>query len=152
MELRASVCRLVFSVIAGATLFPVLASASTDNGTLTVGSHVSGLCSGTHPIIMKGYVSGVMGSYSPTGLTGGETLVSVYDEGPTPPCVPAVSELSISGFSSDPGSSWLTSITCNGVENTTPSTYTYSGGQATWNWTTQFGFSSGNYSCSIVHK
>jgi hypothetical protein len=30
--------------------------------------------------------------------------------------------------------------------------YSYSKGVATWDWTQSFGFSSGNYSCTIVHN
>jgi hypothetical protein len=152
MNVHASIRRWSLGAILASVFTPLLAMASTDNGSLTAGSAATGTCGGVHVITSRGYSSGAFGTYSPTGLTGGETVVSVFDHGPTPPCVPAVAVLSVSGFSSDPGSSWLTSITCNGVDNSTVSTYSYSAGEATWTFTKQFGFASGsNYSCSIVH-
>ena len=153
MNVPARTGRWSLTALIALAFTPLLAVASTDNGTLTAGFAVSGLCSGVHPITSRGYISGGIGSYSPTGLTGGKTVFAVYDHGPTPPCIPSIAQLSVSGFVSDPGSSWFTSITCNGVTNTTISTYFYSAGEATWTFGTQFGFASGsNYSCSIAHN
>jgi hypothetical protein len=151
MNVHALIQRRSLGAILALVLTPLLAVASTDNGTLTAGTSVAGLCSG-HPIILHGYISGGIGSYSPTGLTGGQTVSDVYDQENTPPCVPAAVSVSVSGFSSDPGSSWLTSITCDGVEKTTHTAYLYSAGVATWNYSGVFGLVSGNYSCSIVHS
>jgi hypothetical protein len=95
-----------------------------------------------------------LGSYSPTGLTGGETVVAVYDT--TGNCVGTFSDLSVSGFSSSPGSSWLSSITCNGVTNNGSSArFIYSSGSASWEWSQLFGLQSksgSNVSCTIVHN
>lgn len=128
------------------------AFAATDNGTLTSGGSSFGPC-GEFQTVGDGYYSSLMGSYSPTELTGGNTLFGIYDV-IRPGCTnPGNSSIIVSGFSSNPGSSWLTSVTCNGVENTAGSaSFTYSSGQAIWSWSKLFGFSgSGNYSCSIVH-
>lgn len=96
-----------------------------------------------------------LGSYSPTGLTGGETVAVLEDETPFV-CGTTQSGLTISGFSANPGSSWLISVTCNGVTNTgSGGSYGYSSGTAAWSWSQVFGFHSkkgSNISCTIVHN
>lgn len=132
---------------------PQPAFAATDNGTLTVGSVTLpfGTCGTT---TQKGFSSGAsFGSYSPTGLTGGRTVVHLVDS----ISCSGVSILQVSGFSSDPGSSWLTSITCNGVTRAPPpNAYSYGSGSAQWVWYATFGFLSmtdgTNVSCTIVHN
>jgi hypothetical protein len=106
---------------------------------------------------MSGYHGlGPIGSYSPSGLTGGKTVYTVLDI-----CY-SVATLNVDGFSSNPGSGWLTSITCNGITKT-GSTAAYAWGiygyrpqMAAWSWTTTFGFSDlpagTNVSCTIVHN
>jgi hypothetical protein len=135
------------------------ATASSNEGTLTVGIS-SESCSGIRLPIEYGFVGATSGyagygSYSPTGLTGGEAVFAVYDSNSY--CEnDAGSYFDVSGFSSDPGSDWLTSITCNGVEQTpSAGSYFYSAGYAYWMWSTTFGFSSkvgDNVSCTIVHN
>jgi hypothetical protein len=132
-----------------------------DSGTLTSAGHSSACGSGSTSVL-EGYasVTGLsFGSYSPSTLTGGKTVAEVFDRTvagspmgcPTPSVV-----LAISGFTSSPGSSWVTSITCNSVKLTTPGIgFSYSSGLATWTWnaSTPFGFSPGvNYTCTIVHN
>ena len=149
------------SVLVVASIFlltPMLAAAASDVGTLTVGEHIVGIPP-THPCVMVdyGYQSGLEnGSYSPTGLTGGKTVIEVYD---TTNCSSTYlfSALAVSGFSSDPGKTWLTSITCNGVTNdsSSSSSYSYGSGTAAWEWTQSFGLSSkvgNNVTCTIVHS
>jgi hypothetical protein len=133
------------------------AIASSDTGTLLVG-HGTFPClpippGGSSPVY--GYDAS-FGSYSPTGLTGGKTVVLIWDFH-VGNCGVNHSNLEINGFSSDPGSSWLTSITCNGVSNpqSSASGYSYSGGAAIWAWSQFFGLSSkvgSNVSCTIVHN
>ena len=132
---------------------PVLANAATDAGTVTTGVAYWGPCMPI-PNYAYGYFSGVMGSYSPTGLTGGDTVYGVYDVQTFGGCSSNVSILIVSGFSSNPGSSWLTSITCNGVTNSASSaSFVYSGGMGSWHWSHLFGLSGKtSASCSITHS
>lgn len=113
------------------------AIAATDVGTLTVGHTAQAGCF----TLISGFASGVYGSYAPAGLTGGKTVNSVFDRASS--CVPGVG-FSVSGFSSNPGTTWLTSITCNGVTNNGGSAgFSYSGGVAFWGWgANYFGFNS----------
>jgi hypothetical protein len=138
------------------TALHVIPFTSTDNGTLTVG-HITPTCPGGPGLQeIYGYASGLYGSYSPTGLTGGGTVTAVADNTPFGVCsYSALSILSVT-ISPNPGSSWLSSIKCNGVTKTGSSgSFSYSSGIALWSWSTQFGFSSKNgmnVSCSIVHN
>jgi hypothetical protein len=54
----------------GVFVFPTLASAASDGGTLTVGT-LTNTFNGRCITVWHGYFSGAVGSYSPTGLTGG---------------------------------------------------------------------------------
>jgi hypothetical protein len=134
-----------------------LALASSDSGTLTPGSKLSGcnLTGGKQSFV--GYVNGLgIGVYSPTGLTGGRTVVAITDQTRIE-CGVTNSYLAVDGFSSDPGSSWLSSVTCNGVKFLASAVTSYSydspSGNATWVWTQQFGLSDGaQVSCTIVHS
>ena len=152
--LRAVVKCLVSSYVVS---MPMLAMASTDNATLKVGRNtLANACLGT-ALELSGYNGGSSpyGSYSPTGLTGGETVLDVFDAN----CFPLyTSNVYIKGFSVDPGQLWLTSVTCNGVTVSASSAYSfsYSSGEAEWIWKTQFGLTSlpvgTEVSCSITHK
>ena len=79
------------------------------------------------------------GSASPPTLSNGQTIVAWYDNLlPTP-----VSTFVVSGFSADPGQNgFVVSVTAHGVTKTmaSASSYSYSAGQAAWNWTSTFGF------------
>jgi hypothetical protein len=131
-----------------------LVSAATDNATLTVGHTALPSPPLECTYVLDGYMSGMMGSYSPTGLTGGWTVTGVSDSG----CyVTTGSSLSITGFPVSPGQLWLTSVTCNGVtRQALAATYSYSSGRATWGWSGTFGFSAlsggSTVSCSITHN
>ena len=130
------------------------AQAATDVGTLTKGSAYG--C----PAYFGYHAVGPVGSYSPTGLTGGKTVFSILDNLFFGASCPGgvVALITVTSFSSDPGSAWLTSVTCNGVTKTGASaSFSYSGGAATWMWASSwFGFSSlangTNVSCTIVHN
>jgi hypothetical protein len=152
----------LLAVISFATT-PLLVFAATDNATLTVGrtSLTPGSC-GAAALTFSGYPF-TGGSYSPTGLTGGNTVAGVLDVTCgnifSPPFEGfLVSELQVSGFSVDPGQLWLTSITCNGTTKSAASAsgFSYSSGHATWSWSTAFGFFGQlvgtNDSCSITHN
>ena len=139
---------------------PLASAASTDNGVLTAGassaSSPNPVCPYVDTLTIRGY-GGSVGSYSPTGLTGGRTVHAIYDlNSATGMCGTTQSFLSVTGFASNPGSSWLISITCNGVTRSAASaSYAYvSSGLARWYWINQtFGFSNGTQvSCSIVHN
>jgi hypothetical protein len=140
----------------------ILASQSavaSDSGTLTPGEKM--VCLTTPPanisITTIGYESETFGTYSPTGLTGGETVMTIEDYGSwagTCPAPTTKASLSVSGFGSNPGSSWLSSITCNGVQKlSSAATFNYSGGTASWSWTSVFGLANNKQvSCTIVHS
>jgi len=153
MGLRSAFRSLLMLAVVASAASSQLALAASDTGTLLVGATSGGAC---HQIL-SGFDSPLsVGSYSPTGLTGGKTVTVVVDSlFPFGGCS-NFSGLNVSGFSSDPGKSWLTSITCNGVTDSGSSaSYGYSGGLASWTWSTLFGFtghSGTNYSCTIVHS
>lgn len=130
-------------------------ASSSDNGTLTIGVGGNGsMCGIGLVLILSGYVPSISkGSYSPTTLTGGNTVAGVIDFNV---CATG-SELQVSGYSSNPGASWLSSITCNGVENKeSAASFSYTSGTATWQWSDNFGFattgSGTEVSCTIVHS
>jgi hypothetical protein len=136
------------------------AATATDLGTLTVGIGFSGICpftgGGFKPLETFGFTS-TFGTYSPTALTGGTSVADIWDSGGDILCRPVVgSSFSASGFSANPGSSWLSSITCNQVTRTgvSASSFQYSNGTATWFWSRLgFGFPFvRSTSCSIAHN
>ena len=145
--------------ILGLVLFtPGQGFASTsDSGTLLVGESVffCGPSLGSALIFGFSSITGT-GSYSPTGLTGGDTVAIVEDVLPAS-CIRNFSALSVSGFSSNPGGSWLVSITCNGKEAVgTSASYSYTSGVASWQWGgAKFGLSSengDNVGCTVTHN
>ena len=129
------------------------ATAASDSGTLTGGSGGCGY---------SGYFSfWGMGSYSPTGLTGGTTLTGIYDYlDPFGSCSlgpGAWSQMQVTGFSGNPGSGWLNSVTCNGVTKTgASSSFQYASGTAMWMWGSIFNFitltGGGTTGCTINHN
>lgn len=141
-----------------------IALASSDTATLTVGHFT--LVAGIIDTCESGYGSGgPVGSYSPTGLTGGEIVQTILDADivSADSCtdvevITHTSSLIVSGFSIDPGQTWVTSITCNGVEKTgaSASSFSYSSGTATWHWPSDFSLiskpSGTNVSCTISHS
>jgi hypothetical protein len=165
-------------VVAGVSVGPVLADQpvvvtdgtlnlrlppSSDAGTLTEGGQGITCSQGT--AILRGYAtSGTApnppwGSYSPSTLTGGKTVGAVYDwKGG--PCGSLGGYVYIKGFTSNPGSTWMTSIKCtsnNVTLDTSSATYSYTSGTAKWYWSGSnvFGFpttTGGKYTCTIVHS
>ena len=131
-----------------------IAAAYTDAGTLYVSFKANGTCPG--PVIDTGYNSYIsIGSYSPTGLTGGKTVSALVDVmGPLCPIMS--SELDISGFSSNPGTNWLSTVTCGSITKLRSSaTFSYYNGTASWIWSGLFGFNAElhtNVSCTITHN
>ena len=124
---------------------------------VSVGSLTAGVqsvsCNGNPHIkgSLVGFISPTLGAYSPTSLGSGRTLANFYDSNCAGPNAGAW--ISVSGFTSSPGAAWISNATCNGVVNTgTAAAYSYTGGVATWHWTTRFGFKAGSYSCSINHN
>jgi hypothetical protein len=80
------------------------------------------------------YLNGSSGTANPSTLTDGRTFqrLSTYLTGfPTP--VSTTNTVAISGFGSDPGSTYLTSVTVAGtLYSLAGATYVYSAGTATW--------------------
>lgn len=157
MSVKSLTQRLSFSLMLISMIFASqLAIASSDSGTLTPGSLSQECAPPFLPhFVLVGYISSGFGTYSPTGLTGGKTVAEIVDETAVG-CGTTQSIFNVSGFSSDPGKSWLTSITCNGVKNlSSASSYGYSSstGIASWAWSQKFGLSNGaQVSCTIVHS
>jgi hypothetical protein len=104
MKLNSSTLPFSLAILAAAlsTTQPADASSS-DSGTLTTGSFQS--CHNISSFGFDyGYLSGVTGSYSPTGLTGGKTVDNLIDDvGMGGVCSERLSSFSASGFSSNPG-------------------------------------------------
>jgi len=157
MSTRGSVLRGWLLTLTGLLLSSVPAYAATDAGTLQVG-RLGGNCGGGGLEIASGFFS-TYGSYSPTGLTGGQTVVDVHDfTGVCPGSSQQFGTLWVSGFSSNPGATWLTSVTCNGASKSgAAATFIYNSGTAYWYWHgSQFGLNSlaigASVSCSIVHN
>ena len=140
------------ALVAVLSFIPMIGLAASDNGTITVGSTEN------PPFCSWGYLSGTIGSYSPTGLTGSKTVHGLFTLVAGPSCTGTlVGHLQVSGFSSDPGQSWLTSVTCNGTTTTgATATYSYTSGVAQWVWeATDWGFPSNvgsQLGCTIVHS
>jgi hypothetical protein len=141
--------RLWLGVIGALNVMPITALATTDDGVLTVGAAPE------EPLCYYGYL-GNFGSYSPTGLTGGETVAWLADIYFGSSCSSGVvTDFKVTGFSSNPGQSWLTSVTCGGVTKTSSTSgYSYSSGAAIWSWSSSpFGFISKvgeQLSCEVV--
>ena len=142
----------------------IAVASDSDSGTLTPGKTSS--CVTIPPsgptiyLVEIGFISGSIGTYSPTGLTGGEAVNALVDDGEQVggcgPVSPSTSLLGVKGFSSNPGSSWLISVTCNGVEKlSSVASFNYVSGTdyATWTWSSVFGFvDNEQVSCTIVHN
>jgi len=126
--------------------------AATDIATLTVGTAPT--CGGGADF---GYDSATgLGSYSPTGLTGGKTVRTVVEEWTTCIMLPVVTIFKVSGFSSNPGAGWLTSVRCNGVTKVPSGAPSYSAGTAGWVWAGNpfllINKQGQNVSCTVVHN
>lgn len=87
---------------------------------------------------------GFDGISSPIMLPGGRSLSRLVDSGPLDgPMVESL--VHIIGFSSDPGSGYLSSVICNGVSlASSAASYTYNSGIALWQWNQTFGMAEGN--------
>lgn len=86
-----------------------------------------------------GFQSGSYGSVSPGTLADGKTLAILTDDSFNGNC-----SLRVSGFSSDPGTSYLQYVIAAGTfKARSAASYSYSGGNATWTWSGAFGFSNG---------
>ena len=158
MKLNRWIERLWVMALIGLLAGPSFAVAGTEDvGVLTVGHAFDGNCGG-HGLQYSGYNPAFSaGSYSPTGLTGGQTVVLVADFAQIF-CGVNLTFLKVSGFTTNPGSGWLTSITCNGITNVPASgSFGFSGNTASWTWSAKpFGLAplanGTNVSCAIVHN
>lgn len=153
MDVSISFRRQCLALVASLGITPMIALADSDDGTITVGfgSVPPTLCWWGYP--------GDIGSYSPTGLTGGKTVAGLWTNNSGGPSCSGtyLGHLLISGFSSSPGQSWLMSVTCNGTTKTgATATYSYSSGEAEWSWSeTSWGFVpevGSQLACTIVHS
>ena len=138
-----------------------IATAASDKGTLAVRYTNAGVCQGpTHlPLPFFGYYEELStGSYSPTGLTGGEIVTYLGDRISFASCATGgtFSVFGVSGFSSNPGRRWLRFVECDGITNSEASAFqfSYRGGTALWYWSSLFGLKSkdrSNVNCTIAH-
>ena len=95
-----------------------------------------------------GFNQGSYGSMSPTSMVDGKSYSQWWDSS-------VGSTFALSGFTSNPGQSFLISATCLSVTKTGASaTYSYANGIATWVWSSLFGFNSTHTTatCSVVHN
>ena len=159
MNTSAWIRRLPLLALLSLVAAPHASIASSDSGTLTVGHAPSSSwpCFLHTGFLISGYSeSAPLGSYSPTGLTGGTTVAGLFDV-VSCPMASGGAQLQVSGFASNPGSAWLTSVKCGAVTKLPgAASFGYSSGAAIWTWsTTTFGFTAdspgANVSCTIVH-
>jgi hypothetical protein len=136
----------------------------TDVGTVTIFRESYGCPSGGFGLTAWGYTYPDGGGYTPA-LTGGQTVLRLNDFNGTPYCLSEQSSsIMISGFTADPTSSWLVSVTCNGITNLasdatsyiylSPNPPEYPSGRVSWQWTQLFGLPEvlgATASCTIVH-
>lgn len=96
---------------------------------------------------LSGYDHGIFGTLSPTLLPDGNTIFSIFRTSPSP--FPL--DLYITGFSSNPGSHYLTSLFINSTTFlATSATYSYAAGAANWHWATGTNFISGNFYSGVI--
>ena len=159
MKRRTIVQQLSVGILSCLLSVSQLAIAASDVGILTWSSTALGpSCSPSIPYsyVLDGFNSATStGSYSPTGLTGGTAVQQIVNFSPA--CYGDSSiRMVISGFTSDPGRDWLTSLTCeNSTKFSVDAAYGYSGdGQALWIWPSFFPFWNWgiNTTCTIVHN
>ena len=157
----------LFALAAAAAIYicPIgstnIAAAASDKGILTVGDTNASFCQGPiHlPIPFYGYDKGLStGTYSATGLTGGKIVTYLGDQMPFPSCTSGIafSAVAVSGFLTNPGRRWLSSVECGGITHTEAGAFqfTYLEGTAWWYWVPLFELKSkdeSNVSCTIMH-
>jgi hypothetical protein len=119
----------------------MLLGRSTGGGGLYNGSMIAGYVSDGLTFTYIGYEPVyTIGSVSPSTLTGGKTLYSLYDYYDIS-VGSSYGFFQVSGFSSDPGSSYFTTLTINSTNYSSSSaTYSYSSGIATWVYPVVFSF------------
>jgi len=118
------------------------------NGSMTAGTDTDGV-----NYVSYGYASGVgaFGSASPSTMTDGKNFQALYDYYDLN-VGGSYGIFGVSGFASDPGQSYFTSITSNSVTYYSASAafYSYGSGIATWTFPA-FGFTPTNtYSVVVV--
>ena len=113
---------------------PLMSYGPSYSGTMTQGQTTDG---STFNILGR-YATTPSGSMSPTTLSDGSVISDFYDE-----TISGISQFAIT-IAADPGANYFTQITGHGTTKTSASrgAYSYSGGRATWNWNTLFGFAS----------
>lgn len=123
-------------------LLGAVASAKLD-ATMTEGSDVDPF---DPSIYYYGYNQGIYGSMSSASVAGGYTLTILIDS------YDGSSACYITGFGSDPGQSFFTSVTVGGVSKTSASasSYTYSSGTAIWSWASLFGLDGSGTSSVVI--
>lgn len=126
----------VLNVLLGMGAAPVSACGASPlyNGTLTAASSCPSASN-------YGFSSGVCGSIAPTTDANGNTITLLISN-----TTLIQSQLFISGFSSNPGSSYFTTTMVNGISKTSSAaTYAYTSGTASWTWTGEFIDATGAY-------
>jgi hypothetical protein len=119
-------------------------SALTGTPTITIGTSTSD----------TGFIRGSIGSMSPTTTSNGFTYSALVDHYTIKGDF-GNSHFSVSGFTSNPGAGWLTSVKVGSASAHTGATalYSYLGGQATWTWRgIEWGFVGHSETCTIIHN
>lgn len=126
------------SLTADASLLYANTQPSTYTGTLVAGD-LGGTIDGYLP-------QSSVGSLSPTSDPQGHTIADLFYTVSS-----GLLQLDFSGFTSDPGVNYFTRLQISSSIYT-PSSYSYSGGTATWKWSTTDQFASGNsYTITITY-
>ena len=124
-----------------------VASSTKYSGTITQGFYYDGSFVTQYGFGTTPTYASTFGSRSPTTISG-YTFAGCSDTyfGTSS----GLSSLAITGFASDPGVDFVTSVTIDGIQQF-PSSYTYSAGSAYWYFSVTFGFlGSGTASCAIT--
>jgi len=136
---KGTCCWIVLFEITVLTTASASAASGPASGVLVVGQS-DALCPIAGTMTLRGFSSGALGAYEPSGLNEGkgvdaieDVIISVLT------CGSSGAVFHVSGFLSDPGKSWLISIDCNGISHFgAKASYFYadSNGRANWAWLT----------------
>ena len=102
----------------------------------------------------RGFIAGDIGSMNPATTSNGYVYNEFADTEQPHGGGYVYTRFGVSGFSTDPGISWLTSAKAGSTTLIgSAATYVFSAGTATWTWTNGWVFTgSGTIACTIIHK
>lgn len=124
----------VTNMLLGAGGAPILSTTLTAGSNVVSGNGEVGYC-----VTASGVCAGSIGSISVSSIPGGYTIEAIEDLHVSGTIVPKVV---ITGFSANPGASWLNQVTFNSQTfmGSAATAFSYATGTGTWTWTSGFGF------------